>query len=897
METITITLDGVEVSGRSGMTILELAQESGIDIPTLCYDPCLIPTGACRVCLVEDESSAALLASCVTPIRSGMVINTRSERVVERRKIIVQLLLASHPDSCLVCDKGNRCQLRELASEMGIGLLDFPRISQLHTIEEVNPYIERDLSKCILCAKCIRSDHELVVEGAIDYIGRGFSSKPATIDDLPLEKSECTFCGTCVALCPTGALIEKERTYRGTTTSSVETVCPFCGCGCGLRLETKGNRLVRVSPNAKSPVNRNTLCVRGSYGFDFVHSPDRLTSPLIRSGDDFQTASWEQALNLISDEFKRIKERHGPDSLAILGSSKCTNEENYLLQRFARAALGTNNIDNGSRMYNPPTRIGLGWTIGIPGTTNELDDLEKSEVVMVVGANPAVSAPAVGYAIKRAVKYKGAKLVLVDPRETSLAPFAHLWLRPLVGTDAVLLSAMSRVIVEERLFDEEFITRRADNYAEFEISLQLYTPKKVEEITGVFCEDVQLAARLFAAAESASIVYGNGIAQQANAISSVMALANLAMLTGNIGHRGGGIFALQRENNAQGACDMGSLPDFLPGYQGLEEAEAKQKFEARWKVSLPTSAGLNALEMMEEVKKGKIKGMLIVGENPVSSFPCPSRVREALSSLEFCAVSDLFPTETVKLADVVLPTASFAEKEGTFTNFEGRVQHLGKAIEPLGDSLPDWRIVLQLANRMGHQMPYASPQEVTDEIKELVPLYRHLGYTDINNRELDLTDLENDRLGVKRLHKGPFPSGFGRFAQVDYSPTPDGLGKEYPFTLIVGSILHHFGSGTRSFRASRLKKFSSHAWLEIGGADAKAFGFHDGDRVKIVSPCGEITAILRLTETLPLRTLFLPMSFPESPSNELFSVTPDLQDKIPSFKSCLVRLERVDRNG
>jgi len=897
METITITLDGIEVSGYSGMTILDLARESGVDIPTLCYDPCLIPSGACRVCLVEDESLGALLAACVTPIRAGMVINTRSARVMERRRVIVQLLLASHPDSCLVCDKGNRCQLRKLASEMGIGLLDFPRIHQPHTIEEVNPYIERDLSKCILCAKCIRADHELVVEGAIDYIGRGFTAKPATLNDMPLEKSECTFCGTCVALCPTGALAEKERAYHGTTTTAVETVCPFCGCGCGLRLEVIGSRLVRVSPGAKSPVKRNTLCVRGSYGYDFVHSPDRLTSPLLRTDGDFQTASWEQALNSISDEFKRIKEKYGPDSLAVLGSSKCTNEENYLLQRFARTVLGTNNIDNGSRMYSAPSRIGLGWTVGIPGTTGELDDLERSEVIMVVGANPAVSAPAVSYAVKRAVKYKGAKLILVDPRETKLTPFAHLWLRPKVGTDATLISGMSKLIVAEKLFDEEFIARRADNYAEFEKSLKLYSPKYVEEITGISAEDTQLAARLFAAAESASIVYGNGIAQQVSAINSVMALADLAMLTGNIGRRGGGIFALQRENNAQGACDMGSLPDFLPGYQGLDNADAKRKFEARWRASLPTGAGLSALEMMARAKEGKIKAMLIVGENPVSSFPCPSLVREALSSLEFLAVSDLFPTETAKLAGVVLPAASFAEKEGTFTNFEGRVQKLGKAIEPLGHSLPDWKIVLQLAEQMGYAMPYTSPQEVMDEIKELVPLYQHLDYTDFEAQASALADLEDDHLAMRRLYKGPFPSGFGRFARIDYKPSPDDDGDEYPFTLMVGSILPHFGSGTRSLRASRLKKFSSHAWLEIGEADAKHFGFRNGDRVKIVSPDGQITAALRFTETLPERMLFLPISFPESPFNELFGINPDPQSKIPSFKSCAVRLERIGRDG
>ncbi|MBM4433141.1 MAG: formate dehydrogenase subunit alpha, partial [Chloroflexi bacterium] len=435
METITITLDGVEVSGYSGMTILELAREAGVNIPTLCHDSYLNPTGACRLCLVEDEHSGALLASCVATIAPGMVINTHSPRVLERRKIIIKLMLASHPDSCLVCDKGNRCQLRGIAAEMGIGQVELQRISQSGAIEEVNPFIERDLSKCILCAKCIRADQELVVEGAIDYIDRGSVAKPATLHDLPLEKSECTFCGTCVALCPTGALMEKEKIYHGTTTTIVDTVCPFCGCGCSICLEVKDNRIVRVKPGTESPVNRGTLCVRGSYGYDFVHSPERLTKPLIKIDGNFQAVSWEQALDRVAAEFKRIKEGCGADNLAILGSSKCTNEENYLLQRLARGVLGTNNIDNGSRLYGSASRVGLGKTIGFPGTTNTLEELEQSEVIMVIGANPAVSAPAVGYAIKRAVKYNGAKLLLVEPQETKLASFAHLWLRPKIGTD------------------------------------------------------------------------------------------------------------------------------------------------------------------------------------------------------------------------------------------------------------------------------------------------------------------------------------------------------------------------------------------------------------------------------------------------------------------------------
>jgi len=780
---------------------------------------------------------------------------------------------------------------------MGIGLVEFQKIPQLGAIEEVNPFIERDLSKCILCAKCIRADHELVVEGAIDYIERGFTSKPATLNDMPLEKSECTFCGTCVALCPTGALMEKERTYRGTTTTIMDTVCPFCGCGCSIRLEVKDNRLVRVRPNTESPVNHGTLCVKGCYGYDFVHSPERLSSPLVKMNGNLQGVSWEQALDRVAADFKGIKKEHGPDSLAILGSSKGTNEENYLLQRLARGVLGTNNIDNGSRLYSSASRVGLGWSIGFPGTTSSLDELEQSGVIMVIGANPAISAPAVGYAIKRAVKYQGAKLLLVDPRQTKLVPFAHLWLRPKAGTDVALISGLAKVIIEERLFDEEFVARRTDNFAELTESLKMYIPEHVEEVTGIPGQDVQLAARIFAGTERASIVYGNGITQSVAGTDSVMALANIAMLTGNIGHRGGGIFALQRENNAQGACDMGSLPDFLPGYQGIDDAQARKNFEERWGVCLPMNAGLTALEIIEQAGVGKIKGMLIVGENPVSSFPHPSLVRKALASLELLVVADMFLTETAKLATVVLPAASFAEKEGTFTNFEGRAQRVQKAIEPLGDSLPDLEIILRLADKMGCSMPYSSPRQVMDEIEELVPLYQRLAYRDFETEDLEWADLESGRLGTRRLYKGLFPSGFGRFSPVQCIPPTNVLGDNYPLTLLAGSILAHFGSGTRSMRASRLKKSSPHAWVEISEADAKHLGFDDGDEVRVVSPMGEVTTAVRVTDTLPSGMLFMPISFPETPVNELFGITLDPRAKAPALKGCAVRLERTGTDG
>jgi len=821
-----------------------------------------------------------------------MVINTESPRVLERRKTIIKLILASHPDSCLVCDKGNRCELRQIASEMGIGEVEFQKIPQLATIEEVNPFIERDLSKCILCAKCIRADHELVVECAIDYIHRGFASKPATLNDMSLEKSECTFCGTCVAICPTGALMEKQRAYRGTTATNVSTTCPFCGCGCSINLEVKDNQIVRARPGKESAVNRGTLCVKGSYGYDFVHSSERLTSPLVKVNGDFEAVSWEQALDLVASKLNQIKEAHGPSSLALLSSSKCTNEENYLLQRLARGVLSTNNIDNGSRLYSAASIIGLGSAVGFPGTTSPLDGLEQSEVILVIGANLTSSAPAVGYAVKRAVKYKGAKLLLVDPQQTRLSSFAHLWLRPKIGTDVALINGLANVIVTEGLLDEEFVTRRTDNFEALSEDLAKYTPEYVEKVTTVPSEEVRCAARLFAKANLASIVYGDGITQHVTGTDNVMALANLAMVTGNIGLRGG-IFALQRDCNGQGACDMGALPDLLPGYQCAEDPRVRKKFADRWGVDLPADAGLTAIEMIDHAREGKVKGMYIVGENPVLSFPNPTLVKKALASLNFLAVHDMFLTETAKLANVVLPAASFAEKEGTFTNFEGKVQRVRKVIEPLGDSLPDWEIILRLANSMGHPMPYSSLQQVMDEIQELVTLYQVTGYRDSETKGVYRAELDREPLRARRLYKGQFPSGFGRFSPVQYEPRAEIPKDGYPITLLVGSVLYHSGTGSRSSRSPRLSEFLPEAYVEIGESDAKKVGISHGDAVKVISPVGEVTAVAKFTDTLPEGMLFMPHSFPSTPVNQLFGIALDPRAKSPALKACAVKLERI----
>lgn len=883
MEAITITLNGAEVSGYPGMTILELARESGVEIPTLCHDSNLSPTGACRICLVENEQSGALLASCVTPIASGMVINTHSSRVVEHRKTIIKLMLASHPDSCLVCDKGNRCQLRQIASDIGIGLSALQRIPQLVTIKEVNPFIERDLTKCILCAKCIRACQELVVEGAIDYFRRGFVAKPATVNDSALDDSECTFCGTCIALCPTGALMEKDRTYGGTTKATTETTCPFCGCGCSICLEVKDNQIVRVTPGKEEPVNRGALCVRGSYGCDFVHSPDRLTKPLVRRDKTFEEVSWEEALKQVAAGFKRIKDERGSDCLAVLGSSKCTNEDNYVLQRFARCVLQTNNIDSGSRLYNPATRTGLGSSIGFPGSTNYLGTLEQSGVIIVIGANPEFSAPVVSYAIKRAVKYKSSKLILIDPRQTKLCSFAYLWLRPNIGTDVALLDSLAKVIIDEGMPDEEYVARRTDNFAALAKALERYSPEYAEAITGVPAEEIRTVARLYARATQPAIVYGTGITQQRGGIDNVRAIANLAILTGHIER--GGIYALQRENNGQGACDMGTLPDFLPGYQNVSDSQARRKFEQRWKAVLPDNPGLSAIEIMEQAKSRKINGLYIVGENPCLSFPHSELVAEALASLDFLVVQDMFLTETAKLANVVLPAASFAEKEGTFTNFEGKVNRVRKAIEPVGESLPDWEIILRLADKMGEPLPFSSLQEVMSEIEELVPSYE--AYTDSERPD------ELDKWDARPIYGRQLLKGFPRFYPVEYHPWREDLNPDYPFTLLTGTTLYHSGSGGRSSRAWRLKKFSSRSFVEIGEADAQKLGISPGDKVSVISPVSSLTTTVRIIDGLPEGTLFMPISFPETPVNGLFDIVLDPETKAPSLKACKVRIEKA----
>lgn len=882
MATITVTLNGREVTGRPGMTILELAEQEGIRIPTLCYERNLTSpgatcpsVGACRICIVENARTGALVTACTTFITPGMVINTHSPRVIERRRTIVELMLASHPDACLVCDKGNRCQLRQVAAELGVGLVGLQRLPQTAVLQDANPFIKRDLSKCILCAKCIRACQELVVEGAIDYFRRGFWAKPATFGEVPLEKSECTFCGTCVALCPTGALVEAEADYRGTVAAAGRSTCPYCGCGCTLQLEVKAGRVVRAVPDKHNPVTKGTLCVRGSFGYDFIHSSERLTTPLLKVGDAFEAVSWKKALETIAAAFREIKEKYGSDSLAVYGAVTCTNEENYLLQRFARTILGTNNIDNGSRLYG-----GIPEAYGFRHPTATLDSVEETEVILVVGADLPNSAPLAGYVVKRAVRCREAKLILVDPRETRLALFAECWLRPRPGTDAVVFGALAKALLEEKLVNLETIPKAGTGFEEFQRSLDLLAPSRVEEITGVAYKEIRRAARLFGTAKRAAVLYGNGINQQENGSAALKALSNLAELTASRTV----VYAVHQDANARGACEMGALPDFLPGLKPVADPAARRSFRDHWGV-LPTTPGLTVTEMLQAAKAGRIKGMYIVGESPLGSLPDAAFVREALAALDFLVVQDLFLTETAKLAHVVLPAAAFAEKEGTFTSFDGRVNWLQPVVAPPGESLPDWEIVLRLAAAMGCPLPYKDLREVREEIAKLVPAYHGLSSAGEEIWPQVAAARECVAVGEEKATAVRFWS----VPEIRLTAPEEA----YPFTLLIGGSLFHFGTGARTSRARRLRKFYNAALVFVGATDAARLGLVEGEQVKLISALGEVTVTVKVTETLPEGVLFAPLSPAADIVGQLVSLKVDTGRKTPVSKSVKVRIERV----
>ncbi len=833
MEPITITLDGSEVSGHPGMTILELATEVSIEIPTLCYDSHLSPLGACRVCLVEDESTGRLLASCVTPITAGMVINTRSQRVLENRRVVVELMLASHPDTCIVCDKGNRCKLRKIATDLGIGLSSLEKIPTYHPVVDLNPFIQRDLSKCIRCGRCIRADREIAVVGAIDYTDRGFESRPATHLDVPLEQTDCNFCGICVSVCPTGALSERTRVSTNTASQATRTVCPLCGTGCAIILEHRDPLIVGSRPaEDKDSVNHVSLCVKGHFGLDFVNSGERLTSPLVRRDGDLVPVGWDEALDLVAGRLRELKEQNGGRTLGALGASRASNEENYLLQRFVRSVLGSNNIDSGARLRGAALLAGIERVLGCGAMSHPISHIREAEEILVVGADPLAVSPILGQTIKQAVKLEGARLTLVDPLPRTLnRGFADTWIRPAPGTQTAFLSGLlnQMLTVGPSASAQEALGK--NGLAKIRSAVETFTPERVEDLTGVPARLLKDTAGRLASGRRLAVIPGAGIAREEGASQSGSLLAIMLLVAGDPGQKGCGLFPVALSLNDQGALDMGACPDRLPGHQEVTDPEARARFEAAWSASLPSEPGMDYISMLEAALAGTLKGLYIVGENPVRDCPEAQKVREALSRLELLVVQDLFLTETANLAHVVLPSASFAEKEGTFTNLERRVQRFRRAIEPRGDSRPDGAILADLMGRMGSEVSCQTPEEVLSEINERIPAYRGitLKRLELEREGIFWPCLDEEDPGTPILHAGrpayiPEDLALGPLDGAVSAP-PD----EFPLWLLTTATLFHSADGVRTARSRVLLGAAREGGVTMNPFDAGPLGIEYGD--------------------------------------------------------------------
>ena len=897
---VTLQIDGMSVTVPAGTSVMRAAFDAGVRVPKLCATDHLEAFGSCRLCLVEIEGRRGFPASCTTPVEAGMRVTTQSDKLAKLRRNTMELYISDHPLDCLTCPANGNCELQDMAGVVGLREVRYGTEGENHLVgtkDTSNPYFSFDPTKCIVCSRCVRACEEVQGTFALTVEGRGFQSKiaPGPTDFL---ESECVSCGACVQACPTATLMEKSITDLGQPDHSVVTTCAYCGVGCSFRAEMKGNQVVRMVPNKNGQANHGHSCVKGRFAWGYATHPDRLKHPMIRAKitDPWRVVSWEEALAYAASEFRRIQEKHGRGSIGGITSSRCSNEETYLVQKLVRAAFGNNNVDTCARVCHSPTGYGLKATLGESAGTQNFDSVDAADVVMVMGANPTDAHPVFASRMKRRLR-EGARLIVIDPRRIDLvrqphieAEF-HLALRP--GTNAAILNAMAHVIVEEGLAREEYIRERCD-LPEFEkwkrfILEPKNSPEALQEATGVPADQVRGAARLYATGGNAAIYYGLGVTEHSQGSTTVMAIANLAMLTGNVGRPGVGVNPLRGQNNVQGSCDMGSFPHELPGYRHVSDPVVRELFSTAWGVPIDSEPGLRIPNMFDAAIDGSFKGLYVQGEDIAQSDPDTQHVTRALSAMECLVVQDIFLNETAKFAHVLLPGSSFLEKDGTFTNAERRISRVRKVMPPLA-GYADWQVTVELAKALGYPMHYEHPSQIMDEIAALTPTFTGVSYERLERLgSIQWPCNAQAPEGTPVMHVDAFVRGKGRFVVTEYVPTPERTSRKFPLILTTGRILSQYNVGAQTRRTQ------NGAWhdadrLELHPHDAENRGIRDGDWVSIRSRAGETALRAKITERMQPGIVYTTFHHPDSGANVVTTDNSDWATNCPEYKVTAVEV-------
>jgi formate dehydrogenase major subunit len=904
-EMVTLTIDGQTVTVSKGTSVMAAAMSMGTQIPKLCATDSLEAFGSCRLCLVQIEGRRGFPASCTTPAEEAMIVHTQTSDIAKRRRGVMELYISDHPLNCLTCSANGDCELQDMAGKVGLRDVRYGYDGANHLkapTDTSNPYFTFESSKCIACSRCIRACEEVQGTFALTMEGRGFASK-ISAGGTDFMGSECVSCGACVQACPTATLNEKAVIEIGTPEHSVVTTCAYCGVGCSFKAEMKGETLVRMVPYKEGRANEGHSCVKGRFAYGYATHKDRKTKPMIRAAitDPWREVSWDEALAHAAGEFKRIQAKYGRDSVGGITSSRCTNEETYLVQKLVRAAFGNNNVDTCARVCHSPTGYGLKTTLGTSAGTQDFASVAHSDVILVIGANPTDGHPVFASRMKRRLR-EGAKLIVADPRRIDLVKSPHIraqhHLQLMPGTNVALLNAMAHVIVTEGLVDEDYIRDRCEldafeSWARF-VALEHNAPEATAHLTGVPAEEVRAAARLFATGGNAAIYYGLGVTEHSQGSTTVMAMANLAMATGNIGKLGAGVNPLRGQNNVQGSCDMGSFPHEYPGYRHVSDDATREAFESLWGVPLSQEPGLRIPNMLDEAVDGSFKGLYIQGEDIAQSDPDTRHVTAGLRAMECVVIQDLFLNETAKYAHVFLPGSSFLEKDGTFTNAERRINRVRRVMSPLG-GMADWEATIALSNALGFPMQYAHPGEIMDEIAALTPSFAGVSYDKLDA----LGSIQwpcNDAapLGTPMMHVDRFVRGRGRFMLTEFVPTKERTGARFPLILTTGRILSQYNVGAQTRRTEN-SRWHEEDVLEIHPFDAENRGILDGEMVSLESRSGDIALRARMSERMQPGVVYTTFHHAVTGANVVTTDQSDWATNCPEYKVTAVQVRRTNR--